>query len=333
MSESLSQQLSGARPGSARGVLDAVLRTVRDRGSAALAVVLETEGSTYAKAGALAYFGTVPRQIGWLSGGCLEPEIERRAAVVAASSAFDVMDIDTRDDEDLFSGSAIGCRGRLRLLLLPIQQLHCSDELIEAWRNGAGALCIAMQDDGLVHWQVGAISQSWQLQRVETAGHLVPAAGQVRLARPASLLILGAGPEASVLLPQLRMLGWFSTVVERRERWQDHLALADVALLESPQRAIERARPGQFNAALVMHHHFELDRQALHDLAATDIPFIGLLGPIRRREDLFKLLPPAVIDALAPRLHSPVGLDLGGLGIESIALSIAAQLQSHLHAR
>ncbi len=333
MSDSLPKQASGARPGNARGVLDAVLNAVRDGGPAALAVVLETEGSTYAKAGALAYFGSVPRQIGWLSGGCLEPEIERRAALVAASAEFDVLDIDTRDDEDLFSGSAIGCRGRLRLLLLPIQKLDRSDELIEAWRSGAGALCIVMQDDGQLRWQVGAIAQSWRLQRVETAGQVVSAAGQVRLARPASLLMLGAGPEAPVLLPQLRMLGWFSTAVERRERWQGHLALADVALIESPQRAIERARPGQFNAALVMHHHFELDRQALHDLAATDIPFIGLLGPIRRRDDLFKLLPPAVIDALVPRLHSPVGLDLGGLGIESIALSIAAQLQSHLHAR
>ena len=82
------------------------------------------------------------------------------------------------------------------------------------------------------------------------------------------------------------------------------------------------------DAALVMHHHFELDREALLALAATAIPFVGLLGPVRRREDLFRVLPRAARDALLPRLHSPVGLKLGGQGPEAIALSIAAQLQA-----
>jgi xanthine dehydrogenase accessory factor len=63
-------------------------------------------------------------------------------------------------------------------------------------------------------------------------------------------------------------------------------------------------------------------------LAGTPIPFIGLLGPPRRRDDLFKLLTPGQRAALDPRLRAPVGLDLGGQGPEAIALSIAAQLQS-----
>ena len=92
--------------------------------------------------------------------------------------------------------------------------------------------------------------------------------------------------------------------------------------------------PGKsFDAALVMHHHFDLDRQALSGLAETDIGFIGLLGPRRRRDDLFKLLTAPMRDALQPRLHAPVGLDLGGFGVEAIALSIAAQLHSVLHGR
>ncbi len=41
-----------------------------------------------------------------------------------------------------------------------------------------------------------------------------------------------------------------------------------------------------------MHHDFELDREALVALADTEVGFIGLLGPRRRREDLFKLLTP-----------------------------------------
>ena len=85
------------------------------------------------------------------------------------------------------------------------------------------------------------------------------------------------------------------------------------------------------HAALAMHHNFEMDREALEAVATTGIAFIGLLGPKRRRDDLFKVLPTDVRENLLPRLHSPIGLDLGGHGPEAIALSIAAQLQAFVH--
>jgi xanthine dehydrogenase accessory factor len=85
------------------------------------------------------------------------------------------------------------------------------------------------------------------------------------------------------------------------------------------------------NAALVMHHNFELDRETLLQLAPLPIPFIGLLGPQRRRDDLFKVMPAEACAALSARLRSPVGLALGGRGPEAIALSIAAQLQAWRH--
>jgi xanthine dehydrogenase accessory factor len=326
-------QTHNTRPGSIRAVLEATLRTIRADASATLALVLETEGSTYVKAGAMVYFGAGVQQIGWLSGGCLEPELRRRADAVTATGAFDVIDIDTRDDEDLFSGSAIGCRGRLRIVLLPLQRLARGDELIEAWRNGVGALSMRMHDDGRLEWQIGAISKAWRLHRIEQDQGSIAAAGLVTLARPVHLLMLGAGPEAPVLMPLLRTLDWFVTAVDRRERWQPNLAYADVALADSPEAVVARLNTRQFDAALVMHHHFELDRSTLQALADTEIPFIGLLGPRRRRDDLFKLLPEPARARLEPRLRSPVGLDLGGLGIDSIALSIAAQLHSFVHGR
>ena len=82
-----------------------------------------------------------------------------------------------------------------------------------------------------------------------------------------------------------------------------------------------------------MHHNFERDRDTLEALAGSTIPFIGLLGPRRRRDDLFRLLSADQAESLQPRLHSPVGLDLGGRGAEAIALSIAAQLQMLRHGK
>ena len=321
-----------ANRGSPRAVLAAAAQAIRECLPATLVVVMDTEGSTYAKAGALAWFGA-GRQLGWLSGGCLEPEIARRAAIVADTGACDAMDIDTRDDEDFFSGAAIGCRGRLRLLLLPLSQLPHGDALIDAWLRADGALHIRMDDDGQLCWQVGAQTHTWTLSKVPPEGDVVSIAGAVQLSPPPRLLMFGTGPEAPVLIPHLRALGWRVAAVESRSRWQAHLQLADEQFTEAPELIAAQSRANAFDAALVMHHHFDLDRQALSGLAETDIGFIGLLGPRRRRDDLFKLLTAPMRDALQPRLHAPVGLDLGGFGVEAIALSIAAQLHSVLHGR
>ena len=308
---------------SARQVLEASAAAHQRGDSAALAVVVDSEGSTYVRAGAMALFGARDGQVGWLSGGCLEPEIEARAQLAAAHARIEWMDIDTRDDEDLIGGSALGCRGRLHLALLPVASLVEWPALVRAWRDGEGALALSITGAGTVTASVGAQRHETRIDSASSADHL----REVQLPSPRRVLVFGAGPETPTLLPLLRTLGWMSTLVERRPRWLPEARHADALVELAPGNALS-ACPGEaFHAALVMNHNFEMDREALHALAATPIPFIGLLGPVRRREDLFRVLPASMHDALLPRLHSPVGLKLGGQGPEAIALSIAAQLQ------
>lgn len=314
-------------PGGMRAVLETSARPAQ--GAAALALVLETAGSTYVRAGALALFGD-GMQAGWLSGGCLEPDIARHALEAAARRRIGWLEIDTRSDEDLLSGSAVGCRGHLRLALLPLSLLEGWTGLVDAWRDGAGTLEIALQADGRMTMSVGPQSLDRDLPADALPWSDAPSRWHVSIAAPYSVLVLGAGPETPTLLPLLRALGAITTLVERRPRWIGAGALADVALAQTPSQAL--AMPSRrHDAALVMHHHFELDREALQALAGSDIGFVGLLGPVRRRDDLFRVLPASAREALLPRLHSPVGLHLGGTGPEAIALSIAAQLQRHLH--
>ena len=297
--------------------------------SAALALVVETEGSTYVGAGAMALFGAREGQAGWLSGGCLEPEIEKRARSAAAQSRIEWMDIDTRDDEDLIGGSALGCRGRLRLALLPLSVMHGWPALVEIWKQGRGPLRLSVSTQGEVLAEAGDLQQRWRLDAARSeAFHPSSETWNLSIPVPPAVLVFGAGPETPTLLPLLRSLGWMTTLVERRARWLPEARHADASIEASPQTVssmLERA----FDAALVMNHNFEMDREALDALAGSELPFIGLLGPARRREDLFRVLPPAAREALLTRLRSPVGLKLGGQGPEAIALSIAAQLQAY----
>ena len=295
-----------------------------------MAVVIDTEGSTYVSAGAMALFGAREGQVGWLSGGCLEPEIEKRAHDAVAHSRIEWMDIDTREDEDLIGGSALGCRGRLRLALLPLAALHDWPLLVEAWRGSRAPLDLHVGMDGAVSAGVGALRRQWQLQvAARDALAVEEQEWRVQVAAPPRVLVFGAGPETPTLLPLLRSLGWMTTLVERRARWQIESRHADVAIEATPEIALSSLNAQGFDAALVMNHNFEMDREALFALADLGIPFIGLLGPMRRKEDLFRVLPVVTREALQPRLRSPVGLKLGGQGPEAIALSIAAQLQAY----
>src|SRR5688572_12401085 len=216
-----------AAPGGVRAVLEAAARAGAD---AALALVVETEGSTYVRPGAVALFGADrTEQEGWLSGGCLEPEIARRAAEAAVNGRVEWLDIDTRDDEDLFAGSAVGCRGRLHLALLPLAAMPGWQALLPAWREGAGALRWDIDTDGVVACTVAGASRHWRLPTSQREDPK-PRAWQLELPSPPAVLVFGAGPETPTLVPWLRRMGWMTTVVERRPRWSALSALSDTPI-------------------------------------------------------------------------------------------------------
>jgi xanthine dehydrogenase accessory factor len=87
-----------------------------------------------------------------------------------------------------------------------------------------------------------------------------------------------------------------------------------------------------FDLVVVMSHHLASDRAYLRQLAATNIGYIGLLGPAGRRDRLMNDLSD-VADALQDRLHGPAGIELGGRGPGPIALAIVAEMQQFLNKR
>ncbi len=310
--------------GNPRPVLELAAAQARAGGTATLALVLETEGSTYSDTGAMALFDG-DAQAGWLSGGCLEPELARRASRAAESGRIGWIEIDTRDDGALFSGAALGCRGRLRIALLPLGALRGAGACFARWLGGGMALDIVLDSDGRMSFAAAGVVQDARLSCDAPEWSAATQRWSLLLPRLPEALLLGAGPETPMLIGLLRGLGWRVSAAEPRARWQTACASADARIADDA--GLSHAL-GHADAALVMHHDFERDLAALDALARSAIPFVGLLGPPRRRDDLFKLLEPAARATLAPRLHAPVGLDLGGQGPEAIALSIAAQLQA-----
>lgn len=312
--------------GGRRALVERCLAALERGERGVLGLVVATEGSTYAKRGAALLFGEGDLRRGWISGGCLEPGLERDAAEVAASGEARLIELDTRSDADLFFGSRIGCRGLLRVALLPLALLAPLAPALAAWSHRHAALGIDVSPDMLV----ASCGDVRVRTRLLWQGDTTVASEDWSLHWPAAprLLLFGAGPETDTLLPWLRQLGWYVDLVERRPRWRRAAAHADRHIEATPDTLPQDIAAVRHDAALVMHHDFELDRSALAALATLPIPFVGLLGPPARRDDLLALLDAGQRDGLQGRLHAPVGLDLGGRGPEAIALAIVAQLQS-----
>jgi xanthine/CO dehydrogenase XdhC/CoxF family maturation factor len=148
---------------------------------------------------------------------------------------------------------------------------------------------------------------------------------------PPRLLVLGAGPDAMPLVEIAGLMNWQVTVLDHRPAYAvaEHFPrAAQVAL--SPARALpERLLTQSFDAAVVMSHHLVSDQSYLEALAASTIPYVGLLGPAPRRARLMNELGDKAA-ALAGRLHGPIGLDIGARTPETIALAIVSEIQAVL---
>ena len=328
--------------GGLRGLLARLDQLRADGEAAVLGIVVATEGSTYRKPGAMVLLDRSGLRHGVISGGCLEPELERRAQDVFASGRAALVDFDTRSDEDLVFGSGTGCRGRVHLLLLPLppgaplpQALRhagdCGDALdlsLALAGDAVGSGCAVVAGTAPETW-------AWDMHGAARSA-IAPADAdvQLRIAPPPRVLLLGAGPETPPLLESMQRFGWYTSVVEHRARWSAFARAAhcDRRIDAAPAAAAAQLADDRSDAAIVMSHNFVLDAQHLRWCATRDIGYVGLLGPPLRRDALLAELGDAA-QALRPRLHAPVGLDLGGSGPEAIALAIMAELQQHFARR
>jgi xanthine dehydrogenase accessory factor len=329
--------------GGLRAVVDGMRALSANAMPAVLAVVVESAASTYRKPGALILLDAHGVRVGALSGGCLEGELEAAARAVLADGAAADVHFDTSGDEDRVFGSGTGCGGSTRVMLLPLphQQSPLRDALLDADERGLALnLQLATAPDLLGNGEARVGRTRINTRRYRFDRHGGSPAGKPTLessieivVQPSlRLLLLGAGPETRPLLQLTRLLGWHVELVEHRQRWARFAEGSGVDRIhgDGPDALPTLFEQRRFDAALVMNHNYLLDARCLSRLAATDIGYVGLLGPASRRDDLLAEIGGSVAALLRSRLRAPVGLPLGGEGAEAIALSIVAQLQNQL---
>ncbi|MGB5353439.1 MAG: XdhC family protein, partial [Woeseia sp.] len=150
---------------------------------------------------------------------------------------------------------------------------------------------------------------------------------------PPRVLVLGGGLDAQPMVRLIAELGWRVTLQDHRPAYIQKGDFSEaLQILSVPAAELAtHVELSTFDAAIVMSHHLATDRIYLELLADTSIGYIGLLGPPSRRERLLQDL--ADRERLSGRVHGPAGLDIGGRGPASIAVSIVAEMHQQLMRR
>jgi xanthine/CO dehydrogenase XdhC/CoxF family maturation factor len=328
-----------------------------------LASVFETEGSTYSKAGAQMLITTDGHFQGMLSGGCLEGDLAERAHAVIKSGDPQSVTYDLgKNDEELW-GLGVGCDGLMRIFLQPLR----ADDDYEPFASMAKAFAgddvqfaATVLESSLETLAVGATlvnvdSRVAFSNIVDDYIDPVKALATVALRKkrsiskevgiddgvvkllitllqpPPEILVLGAGLDAEPVVRLASELGWRVTIQDHRPAYIEAGTFVTAEHVHCmPVDEISGSLDlNGYAATIVMSHHLASDRQYLRQLAGSHIGYIGLLGPGDRRRRLLEELG-ELSDSLESRVHGPAGLDLGGRGPASIALSIIAEMHQYL---
>jgi xanthine dehydrogenase accessory factor len=141
------------------------------------------------------------------------------------------------------------------------------------------------------------------------------------------LTIFGAGHVARAVAPLARSVGFEVRVVDEREELNTVERFPGCALeLHDPAIVLKGGPLGDDDWVLIVTHDHRLDEEVLGLCLRQRPHYLGLLGSQRKLIRIAQRLLQRDPSLSLERLHSPVGLDLGAIGPEEIAVSIAAEL-------
>jgi xanthine dehydrogenase accessory factor len=228
------------------------------------------------------------------------------------------------------SFAAIATDGGRAALITAISGPHAGEHLLI---RTDGSTEGGLGDPELDQRATDAAQELMWAERSELRGELF-----VDVVAPAPrVLIFGAVEYANHLSHAARAAGWRPYVIDPRAQFATRERFPDAieVVVAWPAEAIERL--GGIDRATyvaVLTHDPKIDDQVLQLALAAEPAYIGAMGSKRaqeaRRE---RLLAAGVSEAELSRISAPIGLDLGAVASEEVAVSIMGELLAVRHGR
>jgi xanthine dehydrogenase accessory factor len=260
------------------------------------------------------------RQVGSVSGGCVEDDlVERLRAGVFSGALPQLLEYGVSAEENERLG--LPCGGRLTLLL---QRLDARDStwLQQALRALEQRHCIQRKLD----LRTGATSTVAveHFDPLEISDQFLRQCFGPRM----RMLLVGAGQLAHNLAELGLAMDFEVMVTDPRQQFLDQWEGPPVALLQGMPDDVIRAHANDRHSVIItLTHDPRIDDMALMEALGTDAWYVGALGSQRTTEKrLARLRQLELTEEQIARLHAPVGLDIGSKTPIEIAVAIMAEL-------
>lgn len=278
-----------------------ILQAWKDRqaaepsGGFALATLVRAVGSSYRRPGARMLICQGGTTVGSLSAGCLEEEVATCAHQVLRHGEPQVLSFDTR--------RRFGCAGKIDIFIERIDEQLLADLArgLDGRRrcfvvtrfegNDMGTRLLEHEQEHSPSFRSGAANEHELVQEIHP---------------PIRLLIFGEGPDNAPLVSLGELLGW------------------EVTHIPDPNSFAPET--DEWTAAVVKSHNYGRDFVALMKLLPLGLPYVGLIGPRKRRDQLTNELLELGVTINAG-FFAPAGIDLSAETPQEIAVSIVAEIQ------
>ena len=291
-----------------------------------MATVVFLEGSSYRRPGVRMLITEQDEMIGAVSGGCVEKEILRQAQSVFVDGKSKIMIYDGR--------YRLGCEGILYIL---IEKFEPNGSFIDAFHNtlmervGLEIECFYSKVPGdnlgvgskiKIKNEYFSFSESKLDETLEVF--------KQELSPRFQLIIVGTEHDAVQLCYIASLLGWQVTVVGAVDdpRTEANFPGADRVVHMLPEDGHLLPLDEQ-TAVILMTHSFVNDLKYLISLKNTSPIYLGLLGPLKRRNKLindFLEITNDFNEGLLDVTFGPSGINIGAETPQEIAVSIISEI-------
>jgi len=333
----------------------------------ALVTVVRVDGSSYRRPGARMLVADDGKITGAISGGCLEGDALQKALFAMVTGQNKLISYDSTGEDDIQYGLHLGCNGIVHILFEPIKKDDPQNpvELLRLISNACRSAVLVtlfskkkiqpgtrlLYLNNNVHSNLPEHLQSFLTEAVQIACaekqssfldveiEMTPCTAFIEyIDRPVSLVIAGAGNDIQPLVEIAAMLGWSVAVVDGRFDYAlpERFPEASKVLYSRPADILSQIKTDSQTVFLLMSHNYNYDLGFLKKILEQEFGYIGLLGPVQKRDRMLSDLMDQGIqltEEQRSKIHGPTGLDIGAENSTEIALSIVAEIKAFLSGR